>query len=84
MSLSTKKVNKVSSVELIQIERRISIPQLQVRGALSGGEGGCLCQWELKAPTDRSQSDCVHEQAAKADCECPLYKCAAYIKSDYG
>jgi len=42
MSLSTKKVNKVSSVELIQIERRISIPQLQVRGALSGGEGGML------------------------------------------
>ena len=32
------------------------------------------CQWELKAPTDRSQSDCVHEQIAKADCECPLYK----------
>ena len=20
------------------------------------------------------QSDCVHEQVAKADCECPLYK----------
>ena len=20
-----------------------------------------LCQWELKAPTDRSRSDCVHE-----------------------
>ena len=38
MSLSTKKVNKVSSVELIQIERRISIPQLQVRGALSRGD----------------------------------------------
>ena len=34
---------------------------------------GCLCQWELKAPTDRSQSDCVHEQVAKADCECPIY-----------
>ena len=28
---------------------------------------------ELKAPTDSSQSDCVHEQVAKADCECPLY-----------
>ena len=27
----------------------------------------------LKAPTDSSQSDCVHEQVAKADCECPLY-----------
>ena len=54
-------------------ERRISIPPIQVRRALSGGEGGCLCQWELKAPTDRSQSDCVHEQVAKADCECPLY-----------
>ena len=56
-----------------KFERRISIPPLQVRRALSGGEGGCLCQGELKAPTDRSQSDCVHEQVAKADCECPLY-----------
>ena len=28
----------------------------------------------VKSPTDRSQSDCVHEQVAKADCECPLYK----------
>ena len=27
----------------------------------------------VKTPTDRSQSDCVHEQVAKADCECPLY-----------
>ena len=44
-----------------------------MRRALSGGYGGCLCQWELKAPTDRSQSDCVHEQVAKADCECPIY-----------
>ena len=56
-----------------EFERRISIPPLQVRRALSGGEEGCLCQWELEAPTDRSQSDCVHEQVAKADCECPLY-----------
>ena len=46
-----------------------------MRRALSGGYGGCLCQWELKAPTDRSQSDCVHEQVAKVDCECPLYLC---------
>ena len=22
----------------------------------------------------RSQSDCVHEQVAKADCECPFYR----------
>ena len=29
------------------------------------GEGGCLCQWELKALTDRLRSDCVHEQVAK-------------------
>ena len=29
------------------------------------GEGGCLCQWEPSAPTDRSRSDCVHEQVAK-------------------
>ena len=33
-----------------------------------------LMSWELKAPAGRSQSDCVHEQVAKADCECPLYK----------
>ena len=59
--------------EKSNLKRRISIPPLQVRRALSGGYGGCLCQWELKAPTDRSQSDCVHEQVAKADCECPLY-----------
>ena len=26
---------------------------------------GCLCQWEPSAPTDRSRSDCVHEQVAK-------------------
>ena len=26
---------------------------------------GCLCQWKLSAPTDRSRSDCVHEQVAK-------------------
>ncbi len=49
MSLSTKKVNKVSSVELIQIERRISIPQLQVCGALSGGEGGMLMSVGVKS-----------------------------------
>ncbi len=49
----------------VQFERRISIPPLQVRRALSGGYGGCLCQWELKAPTDRSQSDCVHEQSQR-------------------
>ena len=43
---------------------------------------GCFCQWQLKAPTDRSRSDCVHEQVAKLgpvsraagmNCECPLY-----------
>ena len=48
-----------------------------------GCEGGCFCQWELKAPTDRSRSHCVDEQVAKLgpvsraagmDCECPLYR----------
>ncbi len=43
-------------------------------GVIPLSDFSCLCQWELKAPTDRSQSDCVHEQVAKADCECPLYK----------
>ena len=45
-----------------------------------------LMSVELKAPTDRSQSDCVHEQVAKADCECPLYsdlsETMLYIVSD--
>ncbi len=44
-----------------------------MRRELSGGEGG-LCQWKLKASTDRSQSDCIHEQEAKADCEYPIYR----------
>ena len=60
-------------VEVGVFSTEINILPLQVRRALSGRSGGCLCQWELKAPTDRSQSDCVHEQVAKADCECPLY-----------
>ena len=28
---------------------------------------GCFCQWKLKAPTDRSRSDCVHEQALSVE-----------------
>ena len=32
----------------------------------------------MKAPTDSSQSDSVHEQVAKADCECPLYFYSEY------
>ena len=28
---------------------------------------------EKQAGYYRAQSDCVHEQVAKADCECPLY-----------
>ena len=43
---------------------QISIPSFQVHGALSGGVGD-LRQQELKTPTDRSRSDCVHEQEAK-------------------
>ena len=39
------------------------------------GKGDAYVRGELKAPTDRSQSDCVHEQVAKVDCECPLYLC---------
>ena len=29
---------------------------------------GCLCQWVLKAPTDRPRSDCVHEISSGAVC----------------
>ena len=29
----------------------------------------------------RSQSDCVHEQVAKADCECPLYRRISILRS---
>ena len=74
---------RVSRERLALFWMQISILLLQVRGALSGGWGGCFCQWELKAPTDRSRSDCVHEQVAKLgpasraagmDCECLLYR----------
>ena len=34
----------------------------------------CVIISEKKMECERrSQSDCVHEQVAKADCECPLY-----------
>ena len=74
---------RVSRERLALFWMQISILLLQVRGALSGEWEGCFCQWELKAPTDRSRSDCVHEQVAKLgpasraegmDCECPLYR----------
>ena len=57
-------------------------PASSARSTKRRVRGGCLCQWKLKAPTDRSRSDCVHEQVAKLgpvsraagmDCECPLY-----------
>ncbi len=62
-------------------------PASSVRSTKWRVRGGCLCQWELKAPTDRSRSDCVHEQVAKLgpvsraagmDCECPLYSRRSY------
>ena len=40
-------------------------PASSARSTKRWVQGGCLCQWELKAPTDRSRSDCVHEQVAK-------------------
>ncbi len=67
-------MSSFSKAVLEEFERGISTPPLQVCKALSDAEGGCLCQRELKAPSDRSQSDCGHEQVAKADCESPLYK----------
>ena len=40
-------------------------PASSARSTKRRVRGECLCQWELKAPTDRSRSDCVHEQVAK-------------------
>ena len=48
-----------------ELERRISIPHVSSGQSTKRWLRGCLCQWELKAHTDRSQSDCVHEQVAK-------------------
>ena len=50
------------------IQRRISNPLLQVCRALSGGKG---------------DANCVHEQVAKADCECPLYNGTVNISKTY-
>ena len=40
-------------------------PASSARSTKRRVRGGCFCQWELSAPTDRSRSDCVHEQVAK-------------------
>ena len=57
------------------LERRTSNPPLQMRGALSGGNGGCSCQVGIQKPHLTScKAACVHEEVATADSECPLYK----------
>lgn len=38
------------------------------------GEASTALQFAAEAFERRLQSDCVHEQAAEADCECPLYR----------
>ena len=72
--------------EVTDIKKKLNAdkhsPASSARSTKRRVRGGCLCQWELKAPTDRSRSDCVHEQVAKLgpvsraagmDCECLLY-----------
>ena len=40
----------------------------------AGAAGIFAAEYVTQQFERRSQSDCVHEQVAKADCECPLYK----------
>ena len=47
-------------------------PVSSVRSTKRWGRG-MLMQAGVKISRWQLQSDCVHEQAAKADCECPLY-----------
>ena len=66
---------------LFVLERRTSNPPLQMRRALSGGNGGCSCQVEIpKFHLTNWGVACVHEEIAIADdvplgyYECPIYK----------
>ena len=77
----------------VKEETGLTLITYQFRGIVTF----CSDEWEdeymhLFTATEferRSQSDCVHEQVAKADCECPLYddtplyKYTAYIRSGY-
>ena len=61
----------------VKEETGLTLITYQFRGIVTF----CSDEWEdeymhLFTATEferRSQSDCVHEQVAKADCECPLY-----------
>jgi len=61
----------------VKEETGLTLTKYQFRGIVTF----CSDEWEdeymhLFTATEferRSQSDCVHEQVAKADCECPLY-----------
>ena len=45
----------------------------------AGAAGTFAAEYVTQQFERRSQSDCVHEQVAKTDCECPLYKDATEI-----
>ena len=61
----------------VKEETGLTLTKYQFRGIVTF----CSDEWEdeymhLFTATEferRLQSDCVHEQVAKADCECPLY-----------
>ena len=61
----------------VKEETGLTLTKYQFRGIVTF----CSDEWEdeymhLFTATEferRSQSDCVHEQVAKADCECPFY-----------
>ena len=56
-------------------ERRTRNPPLQMRRALSGGNGGSSCQMGIRKPhLTGCGAACVHEKVAIADFECPLYR----------
>ena len=76
--LFAKKVNLIETENtkavLCFFERRTSNPLLQMRGALSRGNGGCSCQIGIRKPHLTScGATCVHEKVETADFECLLY-----------
>ena len=59
------RLNNKPELVVIHLNADKHSPASSARNTKRRVRGGCFCQWELKAPTDRSRSDCVHEQVAK-------------------
>ena len=73
-TMADRKINAVMSTSAGRLFDAVSAILGIRRQSSFEGEASTALQFAAETFERRSQSDCVHEQVAKADCECPLYR----------